>query len=53
MFSFGDNVDRDKLSNSNEPATVNFRQNADKDESQQLCPLLTLPLASVYSEDVL
>jgi len=25
MFNFGDNVDRNKLSNSNEAATVDFR----------------------------
>ena len=30
MFNFGDNVDRDKLSNSNEPATVDVRQNGEK-----------------------
>ena len=45
MFNFGDNVDCDKLSNSNEPAAVDFRQNGDKStkvESQQVCRLSTL-----------
>ena len=30
LFNFGDNVDRDTSTKSNEPATVDFRQTGDK-----------------------
>jgi len=52
MFGFGDNVDHNKLWNSNELATVEIQQIVDKAESRQLCRLLTLSTTSSLSPSV-